>query len=521
MRQEIYALDKNLDGTPTEESDRPYSVSERNYTIELLQPQGQNRHAVFFTHARETVDFHYERKLFDIGGNQCADPRVTHALTLEVDNYGNVLQSVAIGYGRRFQDLSLTTDDQKKQANTLVTCTENIYTKAVLEADAYRTPLLCESRTYEVLNLTPDPSEILPDITNLFRFDQVSKQIKKAGDGNHDLPYEDINHSQATTSDPYRRLIEHVRTLYRKNDLTGFSPLGTVESLALSGESYKLAFTPNLLKTIYVDTGKLSSNDVNNVFGTDGAYVHSESDANWWIPSGTVFYSPTTNDLPASELAFARAHFFLPHRYRDPFGNEVTVTYDGDAATPSKNHNLLLVKTKDALGNVVTVKTQDDAGSTEIRNDYRILQPYWVTDPNRNRTLVAFNALGMVVATAVMGKPGENKGDNLINFEADLTQTQIDTFHDALDPHALAATLLKGASTRIVYDLHQFIFHNRRTRRTRRNGSHPTRPHWRAKHMQSICCRRRVSRFRSVSVIPMALGARSRKRFRLSQAKWK
>ena len=455
LRQEIYALDKNPDGTSTQESDRPYSVSERNYTIELLQPQGQNRHTVFFTHTRETVDFHYERKLFDIGGSQRADPRVSHALTLEVDNYGNVLQSVAIGYGRRFQDLSLTTDGQKKQTNTLVTCTENIYTNAVLEADAYRTPMLCESRTYEVLHLTPDPSEILPGITNLFRFDQVSKQIKKAGDGNHDLPYEDINHSQATTSDPYRRLIEHVRTLYRKNDLTGFSPLRTVQSLALSGESYKLAFTPNLLKTIYVDTSKLSTNDVNNVFGIDGAYVHSEGDANWWIPSGRVFYSPTTNDLPASELAFARAHFFLPHRYRDPFGNETTVSYDSDT-DPTRNHNLLLVETKDALGNVVTVKTQDDNGNIAIRNDYRVLQPYWVTDPNRNRTQVEFDALGMVVATAVMGKPGENKGDNLTNFEADLTQSQINAFHDALDPHALAATLLKGASTRIVYDLHRF-----------------------------------------------------------------
>ena len=40
LRQEIYALD----GTDAE--DRPYTVSEHNYTIELLQPQGTNSHAV-------------------------------------------------------------------------------------------------------------------------------------------------------------------------------------------------------------------------------------------------------------------------------------------------------------------------------------------------------------------------------------------------------------------------------------------------------------------------------------------
>ena len=62
LRQEIYALDG------TEESGRPYSVAESNLTIRLLQPRGQNRHAVFFTHPREHVTFHYERKLYDIDG---------------------------------------------------------------------------------------------------------------------------------------------------------------------------------------------------------------------------------------------------------------------------------------------------------------------------------------------------------------------------------------------------------------------------------------------------------------------
>jgi Salmonella virulence plasmid 65kDa B protein/Insecticide toxin TcdB middle/N-terminal region/Insecticide toxin TcdB middle/C-terminal region len=57
LRQEIYALD----GKP--ESTVPYSVSERNYTIESIQPASGNRHSVFFTHARETIDFHYERNL--------------------------------------------------------------------------------------------------------------------------------------------------------------------------------------------------------------------------------------------------------------------------------------------------------------------------------------------------------------------------------------------------------------------------------------------------------------------------
>ena len=41
--------------------------------------RASNRHAVFFTHARETIDFHYERKLVDVAGKQARrsarDPR--------------------------------------------------------------------------------------------------------------------------------------------------------------------------------------------------------------------------------------------------------------------------------------------------------------------------------------------------------------------------------------------------------------------------------------------------------------
>ena len=98
-------------------------------------------------------------------------------------------------------------------------------------------------------------------------------------------------------------------------------------------------------------------------------------------------------------------HFFLPHRYRDPFhtnavSTESFVTYDA--------YDLLVQETRDALGNRVTVGERDvDPTQPLVRrgNDYRVLQPALVMDPNRNRSAVAFDALGMVVGTAVMGKP--------------------------------------------------------------------------------------------------------------------
>ena len=83
-----------------------------------------------------------------------------------------------------------------------------------------------------------------------------------------------------------------------------------------------------------------------------------------------------------------------------------------------------------------------------------MLQPRLVTDPNRNRTAAAFDALGMVVATAVMGKEGENLGDLLEDFDADPPLADLQAF--IADPHARAATLLGKATTRIVYDLGRY-----------------------------------------------------------------
>ena len=118
-----------------------------------------------------------------------------------------------------------------------------------------------------------------------------------------------------------------------------------------------------------------------------------------------------------------------------------------------------MAETRDALGNRVTVDV----------NDYRVLQPRLVSDPNRNRTEVAFDTLGLVVGTAVMGKPrpAPVEGDTLTGFAADLTQAQLDGFFGAADPHASAPTLLQSATTRIVYDLDRFRLHP---------GSEPTRP---------------------------------------------
>ncbi len=445
LRQEVYALDGGG------EANRPYSVTERNYSIKLLQPRADARHAVFFTHARERIEFYYERKLVDVNGLKRADPRLSHAMSLEVDPFGNTLRSLTIGYRRR----ELPGVDLPEQNETHLTLTANRFANRPDEADWYRLGLEVESQTYEVVK-PPEPqiadTRIVPFrfeqmvtlIAGLFPLDNPEPESAKL------WPYEKwdwrINSNNAP-ADTRLRLIERVRVLYRADNLTGFLPLGTIESLALPGEVYKLALTPGLLSSVLKrEQGGQPPEDLlpnpapllEGKGADQGGFT--QLGGAWWIPSGRTFFDPAANVADpsltaAQELAAAHQHFFLTRKFTDPFGQSALVDYDV--------YCLLIIRTQDALANTV-----------ESINDYRALQPKLITDPNRNRSAAAFDALGLVVATAVMGKDGQSLGDLLEGFDDDPPVAALQSF--AANPRDEAALLLGKATTRIVYDLDRF-----------------------------------------------------------------
>jgi RHS repeat-associated protein len=432
LRSETYAED----GSPR--AGHPYTVTEQNFTVRRLQPRGGNRYAVFFAHSCETVTLHYERRP--------EDPRVTHDVVLEVDDFGDVRRSVSVGYPRRAgapdPEPALSAAFRgmlaHDQARLRVTATENRFTNAVTGPDAYRAPLPSATLTAELTGRAPAANR--PGVTNRFRFDELEAYWQAAWDGAHDVPYEevpaaDIDGVGAPPNAPARRVVEHTRTRYRSDDLTRLLGPDELESLALPGESYQLALTPGLV-------ARLFGNLVPDATLTEGGYVRLPGGNEWWIPSGRVFYSPGDADPAAQELAEARAHFFLPRRSVDPFGAVSRVAYD--------DYDLLPVRATDPVGN-----------TTAADNDYRVLRPFRVTDPNGNRTEVASDALGLVVGHAVMGKAAENLGDSLAGFEPDLDEA-VFLAHLA-DPLNDPGAVLGGASVRMLYDLFAY-------QRTRDNG---------------------------------------------------
>ncbi|MFF4606443.1 SpvB/TcaC N-terminal domain-containing protein [Streptomyces sp. NPDC001339] len=414
LRQEVYALD----GSAAE--DRPYLVTEHNYTVELLQPAVPRSPdatdlplAVFLSSPRETLTAHYERQ---------TDPRIGHELVLDVDDYGNALRSASVGYGRRHPDPDpvLTPADREAQQRPYVMVTENDYTNAVDTTDAHRTPRQCAARSYEIRGLAPRPTR--------YAFAELRDRLAAI---TVELPYEAWDATPATGA---RRLIEHTRTLFRRDDLTGPLPLGSLQALALPYESYRRALSPGLPAALYGDR-------VDAAMLAESGYV--EAEGAWWVPSGRSFYSPDASGGPAAESSYARRHFFLPHRFRDPFGATTTVRYDG--------YDLLVTGTEDALGNLVTVGERDaEERALGNGNDYRVLQPRLVTDANRNRAEVCFDALGRVAGTAVRGKREERLGDSLAGFDPDPADEAVTGY--LADPPTDPAALLGDAGTRVVYD---------------------------------------------------------------------
>jgi RHS repeat-associated protein len=349
LRQEVYSFD----GSSVE--NHPYSVVESCFEVHRLQRRGDARHGVFLVTSRESITLHYER--------DPDDPRISHKLSLDVDELGNVRKSCAISYPRRdVSDPSIPAETRNEQAKQFITYAETSYTEDIDTtgaASAYRLRVPFEVRNFEVTGIVPDGDQ--------YEFEELLQKISSTTA---------IDYERIADGTPQRRLLDHSRILFLGNDLAPL-PLGQWESLALPFRTLRLAFTPALAQLLSAMVGDADL--------AQAGYVHSEGDASWWIPSSTAVYAED-----------AAANFYLPRGSRTALGVETIATLD--------RYQLLVER--------VSV-TQASWNTTSIQNDYRVLAPVSITDPNQNRTAVQFDARGMVVRTAVMGKAGAGEGDTL------------------------------------------------------------------------------------------------------------
>jgi hypothetical protein len=157
------------------------------------------------------------------------------------------------------------------------------------------------------------------------------------------------------------RLIDHARTRYWNDALTAPLPSGQVGQRALVHKTYKIALTSQELA--------LFDGRVTDPMLIEGGYVFE--DGAWWIPFAVQHYDPSA--------------FYLPSKLESPFGNTSSVEYDAYILLP-------------ALARA-SATAPLDALVTQVINDYRLLCPVRIVDPNGNGTRAAFDILGLVNAT--------------------------------------------------------------------------------------------------------------------------
>ena len=346
LHVEVYSLDGST------QEDLPYTTAHHTCLIRLLQPRLKNRYAVFMVQEGESLTYTCERNP--------DDPRISHSINLETDEFGNVLKSAAISYGRKITDNSLTADEQAEQAKTRIVCSESSFTQKIDNAADYRLPVLYESRTYELTGSAPIDG-------NYFTGNQILNDFEIAAI----IPYQALPSAGSVE----KRLIECIRNLFLKNDQSGPLLLGETESLLLPYQVYQLALTPDLCGFIFGD--KFSDALLIN----EGKYFRFE-DGNYWIASGT--------------RAFDAAHFYQITEINDPFGNRIHISYDSA-------YHFFIQQITEPLQNTSRV-----AGF-----NFRTLSPYLMLDINDNRSGVRLDELGMVQSTFVMAREQEAKGDIL------------------------------------------------------------------------------------------------------------
>lgn len=360
LRKEVYAID----GDPVKEG-LPYAVEQHNCLIKILQPKGNNKFGVFLTHESEAITYHYERNT--------TDPRIAHSFILDIDKYGNALQSASVVYGR------ITDDAYYEQKLQYIIFSESQFTIDIQTSSDYRSPLPYLSKSYELTGLRkPDLIVEGKKKINYYSLDE----IKTACNASTFIDY----HEKADGS-LQKRIIEFVRQQYRGDNTTTVLDFGKIETKALVHQSYKAAFNQAKLDSIF-SPGKIDSAELKKLLLTKDKGAYAFADGYYWIQSGTTNYD--------------KAHYYLPTEYIDPFGNKTTLKYD-------EGYTLFIQKIKDALGNEVSVE----------KFNYRTLSPLVMKDMNDNLSAVRFDDLGMVVRSFVIGKSGD-KGDQFDNSKTEI-----------------------------------------------------------------------------------------------------
>jgi hypothetical protein len=224
LREEIYGDDGSARASD------PYYAAEHNYNIKQLQPLLQQQYSVFYPHEKRLLNTNYERN--------ADDPKIEHKFVIDMDDYGNVLNSCDICYPRRLPLTGTISQNpldnvypEQKDIIAQASCMNYIY----LFENCWYPGLPCEKTEFQLYGLDTGfmSGQLPPETTGsgealYFSFENIKSQFREAM--KNKLRFEE----QPEKDKRQARLIDWERSYYWNASLDACLPLYQANNLALA-----------------------------------------------------------------------------------------------------------------------------------------------------------------------------------------------------------------------------------------------------------------------------------------------
>ncbi|HEX3043482.1 MAG TPA: SpvB/TcaC N-terminal domain-containing protein [Bacillota bacterium] len=395
LREEVYGED-DQSGL----SEHPYTVTESNFHVRLLQPKNNNEYAVFLVHGKENISYHYERNP--------ADPRIGHQITLEVDPYGNTTKACQVHYPRRESDY----EEQK-----LLKATTTVSFFIQPRNDLWLHSIPYENQVFEIGGLELESGQVY------FSEAQIKNQL--LGQAlKHIIRYD----QEFTPGQKQARCFHWEQDYYWNQAQTDYLPLGGITAQALLHHSQNAVFTPELIQTAFQN--RVTSEILTNYGG------YYPQDGYWW-----------NRGLVRHYYQAADRKFYQPWKIENTSASsssslfqKVTLEYDPYCL---------------GITHLAEYLTETITNDTYVILDYITIQPKQITEINDNVAQALFDPLGMVIATSLYGTvDGQQRGDRDLSEYRPTPETTFEKVLQSLvGPEPGKNPFLQQATTFFDYDL--------------------------------------------------------------------
>lgn len=342
----------------------PYSVSQSAFGVELVQPAIDGNPAVVMVVDRESASIAYEQ--------QPDDPFVSHSLAVEVDDFGQWIRTLNVGYARRQAAGRTRLPGQREAMVRLETRgLINHVDGGYHNADGGTTPVdntPTGGSMHAVALQFEDQAFELSGFAQPAPYFSYAKARELAAAAIADVvPFgEPLSGKQ-----PQARLYRWQRAYFWDEEQAGTALQRTGPQQLLHHHQdgiYSDAFVARAFE------GRIDDAYLREQAG----YVHDAG--YWWSAGYVVSYS-------------GRDAFYLAEAYTDPFGAATGLKYD--------RYGAMLIEKTDALGFTI-----------DAAYDYQALQPRRIVDENHNVEEFGYDPLAQLLVQTRFGtEAGEVVGD--------------------------------------------------------------------------------------------------------------